>query len=1398
MKRIIKRDVKYLAFIVSILILIGLLGWISGVVAAFYQRNQTLSNIESQLKQSTRLRIDALSRQIEAKRRDVLFLVGTPPVPGIVRASLNQGYDAKENSPIALWKQRLETIFISFLKTHPALTQLRYIGEGDEGRELVRVNKRFGATEVVAKEQLQTKGHRDYFKATSRLKPGEVYISDVSLNRERGELELPYGATTQFGTPVFDDKNRFFGMLVMGVDMDFYFKTIETQSDEPISLFISNAKGDFLYHPNHAKRFGFEFKTPWRWTDEFKKIKSLLAFPDVGLYQSSQGNVLINTATMRLNENEPDSAITITSVMSESLLQREVRATQWQVMKVTWLGTSILGLLVFLYFRKKWHTSEREAQRAKDLNKRLEKIVQARTKEIQRYSEFQKAILNNAGSAIIATDTTGVISLFNPTAETMLGYQAQEMIGKKTPAIFHEKQEIQQRAKEFSKELNRSIDPGFEVFVIKSRLGILNEHIWTYVRKDGRTFPVWLSITALRNTFGEIYGFLGVASDISQLEETKSNLRKTRDQLVKLAKVAQMGIWSWDISSNELVWNERMFEMYDYLPNLQNESVLFSHWQDRIVQDDLSTTITKLNEAIEHHKPFDATFRIQLPSGKIRHIQAVAFVEYMNDKPHRMVGINIDISAQKELEQRLQEAKVAAEQISHAKSEFVANMSHEIRTPMHAILGMLQLLKRTELNAQQVDYTSKAEIAGRSMLQLLNDILDFSKIEAGKLVIDIERFNLNELMRELALMLSTQANKKGVEVLFDIGFNLPAWLFGDPLRLKQVLLNLCGNALKFTEHGEVVLTVKVIEQSIKHITLHFSIKDTGIGISRAHCQKIFEGFVQAETSMTRRYGGTGLGLAISQRLVNLMGGEINVQSELGKGSVFGFSLPFKMAKHNVKIERSSVKVSIKNLQCLVIDDNDNARIILKSMLHHFGWEVAVASDGDMALSMIKAQAETNRPFDVVFVDWLMPGMSGYAFIETIESLKLKPHPIILIITALDQELIYDRQDDFLKESIDSILSKPVTASMVFDAVVDAYEKRQASKRIKKKVKTKQTSPLAGLVLLLVEDNRTNQQVAFELLRQEGATVIVANDGYEAVERIKQVNVTFDAVLMDLQMPRMNGFEATHAIRDELGHKNLCIIAMTANASKADKEAALKAGMNDHVGKPFDIKQLIKTVLKHTKDLRQESLIEEQSRDVHRNHQQRLNTKEALQRFKSNTRVYRKAVHHFMNDLQQLLKELPSKLTPSNKAKTLNTLHTMKGVAATIGAELLSTQAKDMELQISESKKEMDYATILGELMNESKVTLEQCRRYLNKSREENTSSTQSMGKGEFVDLLKELSQLLERHSFDASNLFQKMTPLVEMFEVDDLWEKLDEAINQFDFNKATDYCHQILEVLNTQ
>ncbi|WP_321491975.1 response regulator [uncultured Desulfobacter sp.] len=774
-------------------------------------------------------------------------------------------------------------------------------------------------------------------------------------------------------------------------------------------------------------------------------------------------------------------------------------------------------------------------------------------------------------ASVTITDTKGIIQYVNPKFTELTGYTAREATGKNTSLL---KSGI--HPSEFYRELWSTIKAG----------NVWHAEICNR-KKDGTLYWELTAIAPVKTAQGEISHYVAVREDITRRREMEMALKKSKEQLTDAAKISNLGYFSFDFrtktfTADDLLWRQ----LGSSIQEEGGDTIRMDHYFERFCAPQDTDLITQhIQKALSAKEVLEdeIEYRAKLKDGTIRNFHVRYRVDLdESGVPRSGYGFHQDVTQRKKTEIELLRAKEAAESATRAKSDFLANMSHEIRTPMNAIIGMNLLALKTDLTPRQRDYLSKIDQSAKALLTIINDILDFSKIEAGKLKIESIPFFMDDVLDNLANLISDKAQEKGLELIFDIDPDFPQGLVGDPIRLGQILLNLCTNAIKFTDKGEILLSSAVESQNQAEILARFSVCDTGIGLSYEQQGKLFKSFSQADTSTTREYGGTGLGLAICKSLARLMGGEIGLASRPGLGSTFWFTV--RLGVHSLG-KNSSKNYAVpaahfKGQRILIVDDNENTQFILKAMAEHFGFDVTTASSGNLALETIKS-TPLDHPFSLVLLDFQMPGMNG---IETSRRIKdtagHRDVNTVIMVTAHGWEELMNQAADV---GIEHFLVKPVNQSALFDIMMDAFGRKVEHRQPAMEddmIIPKNFNTVKGARILLVEDNEINQDVAVEILQDEGFLVSVAENGQQAVEMIKSpASPGFDAVLMDLQMPVMDGYEATRQLRKDNRFDRLPIIAMTADAMIGVKEKVLEIGMNDYVSKPIEPDDLFQVLAK---------------------------------------------------------------------------------------------------------------------------------------------------------------------------------------------------------------------------
>ena len=775
-------------------------------------------------------------------------------------------------------------------------------------------------------------------------------------------------------------------------------------------------------------------------------------------------------------------------------------------------------------------------------------------------------------------------------------------------------------------------------------------------------------------------------------------------------------------------------------------------------------------------------------------------------------AISTDITERKERDRELAElvekleiARDEAEAANRAKSDFLANMSHEIRTPMNAVIGLCHLALNTELDQRLRDYLTKIEGSAKALLGIINDILDFSKIEAGQLDMESVPFDLHrDVLENLGNVVGLKAGEKGIELIFDFDSDLPYALVGDPLRLGQILINLMNNAVKFTDAGTITLRIRVLEANDREILMRFDVEDTGIGMTDEQLGHVFQSFCQADTSTTRKYGGTGLGLAISKRLAEMMSGDIGVESEPGEGSTFSLTARFGRGDGSELRKPRTLDTELQNLKVLVVDDNATARGIITRYLETFGYDVSEIGSAEEALALLETMPLEGGLYDLALIDGKMPGLGGAEAVRSIKSHEtLRQIRCMLLLTAHDREALQRETDGV---PVDGVLVKPISQSSLLDGISEIFGKRTV-----RRASGAVTLPdhVRGARILLVEDNEINQQVACGILEGAGIHVTVAGNGKAGVERVRSGD--FDGVLMDIQMPVMDGYTAAKTIRADQRLAELPILAMTANAMAGDRERALAAGMNDHVSKPIDVKQLFEVLGKWVsagakpEDATAASTVEwgDSSTEKQGDALDGLvgfDVQEGLSRLAGNRKLYVKLLRDLARDHADDAQTIRSALERGDSEEARAVAHTLKGIAGNLSAQGVYESSAALEAMLKQDNDDsrdgpgtVNRISALEEALTRAVTALRVLDGDTDQREEDVVQTVEDSATALTPDRAAEMGNML-RDAVEMCNISQVHKLLELLPPGSSHRKKLSEMLDNFDFQGMEDVATELEEM----
>jgi PAS domain S-box-containing protein len=1002
---------------------------------------------------------------------------------------------------------------------------------------------------------------------------------------------------------------------------------------------------------------------------------------------------------------------------------------------------------------------------------------------------LQNAIFNSANFSSIATDAKGVIQIFNVGAERMLGYTAEDVLNKVTPAEISDPREIIARAEALSAELETLIAPGFDALVFKASRGIEDIYELTYIRKDGSRFPAVVSVTALRDAEGAIIGYLLIGTDNTarkQIEAEQTHLsQRLRDHQFYTRSLFESNIDALTTIDALGIITDVNKQM-EALTGCSRDELIGAPFKTCFTDPDCAEAGIKL--AMSKRKVTDYEMTTRDRAGKQTVVSYNATTLY--DRDRRLQGVFAalrDITERKQYERSLREATHKAEQASSAKSEFLANMSHEIRTPLNAVIGLGYLLEHTMLSEDQRQLLAKIQFGGRALLGVINNVLDLSKIEAGEMSLEDEPFDLPELVRDLGQLLGPQAAAKGIELLVQCAPSLPQIVSGDAGRLRQILTNLLGNSIKFTATGHVELKAFSTELNADRLRLRCTIQDTGIGIEPAAIEKLFMPFTQADASTTRRFGGTGLGLSIARRFIELMGGEIGVTSVAGVGSTFWIEIPLRVA-HD-----ADAAVGKHGLRILIADSGGVSPDCLATMTRALGWNPQLAESGEQLLAIMNATSPSEWP-DVLMTRLHLHDMDAHQMLARLEKdcVEGELPPAIVVSDSAGSYIDHGP----LLRSTDILLARPVTSSALFNAVNSTVSKRVDSlDRVLQCTNFDELRAqwLAGVRILVVDDSDINLEVAQRILEKQGASVTTCSDGLSAVEHIRCHHQALDVVLMDVQMPNLDGNETTRRIRGELQQTTLPIVALTAGALVAERQRALDAGMNDFISKPFDPQALIRKVRRLVEKARGEPIsmviLEAPLTPPAVDRPKLIPSIDAAvvqQMFGDDLSLFQSLLGRLIQEYSDLTRPIAfAPDDPDMRARLMGRAHKLKGSAGMIGAIDVVRLAGSVEKALHQERPDEAVEELLRRLATALTTLGAEAGPYLKRQNDRSASDTKVDSRTSAgTPQLDDLCALLERQDLAALNEFKRVSlPLSEILGPL-RFDRVRDAIDNLDFQQG--------------
>ncbi|MFU8790095.1 MAG: response regulator [Methylobacter sp.] len=1039
----------------------------------------------------------------------------------------------------------------------------------------------------------------------------------------------------------------------------------------------------------------------------------------------------------------------------------------------------LLGILVFAYLvyresqQQLKNLAHNQTQQLLEIQELTNQQLQQANATLQISEEKLAVTLHSIGDAVIATDAEGLVTLLNPLAEQLTGWTLAEAIGHAVSEVVHI----------ISRETRQPVlIPVKEALAQGTVQTLLDDTL--LIGRHGSECAIADSCSPIRNRDEEVVGTVLVFRDVTEEHAVQQALRDQQFYTRSLIESNIDALMATDPSGIITDMNQQM----QTLTGRSREQLIGSSF--KYLFTDPEQAEAGIKRVLSEKTLANYELSVRAPNGRETPVSYNASTFYNQNNILQGVFAAVhDITDRKRLDQILQDkntelesATAIAEKASLTKSDFLSNMSHEIRTPMNAIIGMSHLVMKTQLTPHQRDYLTKIQSSSRHLLGIINDVLDFSKIEAGKLSVEYAEFELEKVLENVANLISVKVAAKGLELVFDVDHKVPSKLIGDSLRLGQILINYSNNAVKFTKQGEIAITIRLKEETDADVLIHCAVRDTGIGMSEEQIAHLFQKFSQADTSATREFGGTGLGLVISKKLAELMGGEVGVDSELGKGSTFWFTSRFdKSIGQQRKLTFDDGQLGKR---ALVVDDNESARLVLADLLVGMGFQVNQVESGEEAIAAVSGADVAHEPYEIVFLDWQMPGMDG---IETLKQLKQLPLlsqiPSMMMVTAYGREEVIKSAEE---AGFEDILIKPVSASLLFDSVVRIFGgviDGSGTVSVTSSDSFEQLASISGARILLVEDNDLNQEVATELLRDAGFVVDLAENGQIALDKLKAAD--YDIVLMDMQMPVMDGVTATREIRKEPRFNTIPVVAMTANAMQGDRDICLAAGMNDHIAKPIEPEDLWLALLKWIKPQHPQAVSTKRLPQTEQDTDlpftiDNLDTTSGLRRVLGHKLTYLSMLNKFVAGQKNATENISKALDTNDWASAERLAHTLKAVAGNIGANDLPRLAESLETAIRERHPAHEIEHWLTRLHKPLQNIITQLEQKLPHKQVE---ATIVVDKDQLKATCEQLDKLLADDDAEALDVMRANASLLHSAFPND-YDKIDAGLRALDFDAA--------------